>query len=130
MTIGNSNAFSLANGTPNPRERSTGALQSVLRVGGDLLSVDSAALAFVFDAALRCACVVANTRPRSAVQRLRAVVGLRINGHQMLGENISDFGSVQMAFDGLQLALQSGAGQHRLDAHARCVTTGYATDPE
>jgi predicted metalloendopeptidase len=32
--------------------------------------------------------------------------GVRINGHQMLGENISDLAGVQIAYDGLQIALE------------------------
>lgn len=32
--------------------------------------------------------------------------GLRINGRQMLGENISDLGGIQIAFDALQIALK------------------------
>ena len=34
------------------------------------------------------------------------VPGLRINGRQTLGENISDLAGVQIAYDGLQIALQ------------------------
>jgi putative endopeptidase len=34
------------------------------------------------------------------------VPGVRINGRQTLGENISDLAGVQIAFDGLQIALQ------------------------
>ena len=39
--------------------------------------------------------------------------GVRINGHQMLGENISDLGGIHVAFDALQLSLQRqrAAGQ-------------------
>lgn len=35
-----------------------------------------------------------------------ALPGLRINGRQMLGENISDLGGVQIAFDAYRLALE------------------------
>jgi putative endopeptidase len=32
--------------------------------------------------------------------------GLRINGRQMLGENISDLGGINIAFDALQLSIK------------------------
>ena len=38
--------------------------------------------------------------------RYEPLPGVRINGHQMLGENISDFGGLRIAFDGLQIALE------------------------
>jgi putative endopeptidase len=38
--------------------------------------------------------------------RYEPLPGVRINGHQMLGENISDFGGLHIAFDGLQIALE------------------------
>ncbi len=41
------------------------------------------------------------------------VPGVRINGRQTLGENLSDLGGIQIAFAGLQIALerQRAAGQ-------------------
>lgn len=38
--------------------------------------------------------------------RYEVLPGLRINGRQMLGENISDLGGINIAFDALQLALR------------------------
>lgn len=38
--------------------------------------------------------------------RYEVLPGLRINGRQMLGENISDLGGINIAFDALQLALK------------------------
>jgi len=42
------------------------------------------------------------------------LAGLRINGHQMLGENISDLAGVQIAYDGLQIALERARRQGRV----------------
>jgi putative endopeptidase len=38
--------------------------------------------------------------------RYEPLPGLRINGRQMLGENISDLGGLQIAYDAYRLALQ------------------------
>ena len=38
--------------------------------------------------------------------RYEVLPGLRINGRQMLGENISDLGGINIAFDALQLAIK------------------------
>jgi putative endopeptidase len=38
--------------------------------------------------------------------RYEPLPGVRINGAQMLGENISDFGGIAIAYDGLQIALE------------------------
>jgi predicted metalloendopeptidase len=38
--------------------------------------------------------------------RYEVLPGLRINGRQMLGENISDLGGINIAFDALQLSLK------------------------
>ncbi len=46
------------------------------------------------------------------------VPGVRINGHQMLGENISDLAGVQIAYDGLQIALERA---RRLGRAARTI---------
>jgi predicted metalloendopeptidase len=48
------------------------------------------------------------------------VPGVRINGHQMLGENISDLAGVQIAYDGLQIAL----GRARKEGHAARTIDG------
>jgi putative endopeptidase len=45
--------------------------------------------------------------------RFEPLPGLRINGRQMLGENISDLGGLQIAWDAYQLALQRQAGEGR-----------------
>jgi predicted metalloendopeptidase len=45
--------------------------------------------------------------------RFEPLPGLRINGRQMLGENISDLGGLQIAFDAWQLALQRRAREGR-----------------
>lgn len=59
--------------------------------------------------------------------RYEVLPGLRINGRQMLGENISDLGGINIAFDALQLALKrQNASATEANAAARQFFTTNA----
>ncbi len=59
--------------------------------------------------------------------RYEVLPGLRINGRQMLGENISDLGGINIAFDALQLALKrQNASPAKTNAASRDFFTANA----